>query len=67
MTIIIINDETQQAKAFLEYAKKLPFVKVKSGLEKIPNRTTLKAMRDAETGKVTRTQNVKDLIGKLKS
>jgi hypothetical protein len=42
----------------------LNFVEVLEN-EKIPNKTTLKAMKDAEEGKLTKAKNVKDLIEKL--
>jgi hypothetical protein len=89
MTTLIINDETKEGKAFLEYALKLPFVKTPSKkvnqikqslselkadkhkdldkLKKTPNKTTLKAMHEAEKGIITKARNVNDLIDKLNS
>jgi hypothetical protein len=73
MTTLIINDETKEGKAFVEYALKLPFVKSSSKrkdldkLKNVPNKTTLKAMHEAQKGKIIKTKNVNDLIDKLNS
>ncbi|OFX57807.1 MAG: hypothetical protein A2046_02185 [Bacteroidetes bacterium GWA2_30_7] len=64
MTTLKVLENTTQAKLFLQYAMSLPFVKLVES-EHTPNKTTLKAMKDAEEGKVTRAKNVKDLIEKL--
>jgi antitoxin component of RelBE/YafQ-DinJ toxin-antitoxin module len=70
MTTITINERTAKGKSLIEFLKKFHgegFISFKDEPEKTPNKVTLKAMRDAETGKVTKSKNVKDLIAKLNS
>jgi len=64
MVLLKVKENTKQAKLMLEYLKSLPYVEVIEP-ENIPNRTTLRAMKDAEEGKVTKAKNVNDLIAKL--
>lgn len=49
MTTLIINEDTQQGKAFLEYAKKLPFVKIVK--EKPVSKEIRTAIREVKAGK----------------
>lgn len=64
MVTFIVKENTKQAKLMIEYLKSLPYVEIVEN-EKIPNKTTLNAMKDAENGKVTKTKNLKDFIEKL--
>ncbi len=68
MTTITINERTPKGKSLLEFLKKFQgesFIRFEEA--KTPNKTTLKAMRDAEAGKVIKSANVDDLIKKLNS
>lgn len=65
MVYLKISENTNQAKLMLEYLKTLSFVEVIKK-DKIPNSLTLKAMKEAEKGKVTRSESVNDLISKLR-
>jgi hypothetical protein len=68
MTTITINERTPKGKSLLEFLKKFQgenFIMFEDA--KIPNKTTLKAMGDAEAGKVIKSKNVGDLIKKLNS
>lgn len=49
MKTLIINEDTQQGKAFLEYAKKLPFVKIVK--EKPVAKEIRTALKEVKTGK----------------
>jgi antitoxin component of RelBE/YafQ-DinJ toxin-antitoxin module len=63
--LLKISEKSQQAKAFLEFAETLPFVKVVEK-DKKPNVVTLKAMKNAEKGKtVTHHKSSKFLFKKL--
>ncbi len=59
-----ITENGEQAAAFTEYIKKLPFVEIIDS-EKIPNEITIEAMREARNGQVEEAENVEDLINKL--
>jgi hypothetical protein len=68
MTTITINERTPKGKSLLDFLKKFQgesFIIFEDA--KTPNKTTLKAMRAAETGKVIKSKNVDDLIKKLNS
>jgi antitoxin component of RelBE/YafQ-DinJ toxin-antitoxin module len=64
MVTITIKENSKQAKSIIEYLKTLPFVTIHKN-EKIPNATTIKAMKDAEKGIVFAAKNTDDLIKKL--
>ena len=56
--------DTPDAQFLLNLIIASGYFKIKEQ-NKIPNKTTLNAMKDAEQGKVTKTKNVADLINKL--
>jgi len=62
MTTLIIDNSSREAKKMIEFLKTQSYVKV---IEKKPNKTTQKAIEDALMGKVTRTNDVADLMQKL--
>jgi hypothetical protein len=64
MVYLRIRENSMQAKLMLEYLKTLSFVDVIEK-DKIPNGITLKAINDAEQGKVTKAKNTKDLMTQL--
>jgi antitoxin component of RelBE/YafQ-DinJ toxin-antitoxin module len=66
MVYLRIKENTPQAKLMLEYLKMMPYVEV---IEKadIPNATTVKAIQEARTGKVTKAKDMNDLIKQLNS
>lgn len=67
MTYLLkIKDNSKLAKSFLEFAKSLDFVEFVEP-DKIPNKTTLKAMAEAEKGKLKSFKSVKDLMKDLNS
>jgi hypothetical protein len=81
MVTIRIKENSKQAKAFLEFIKNLPFVefvdtelgktttakKVYPVSKNIPNSETAKAINEAKSGKVYRSENINDLIKHLNS
>jgi antitoxin component of RelBE/YafQ-DinJ toxin-antitoxin module len=64
MVYLRINENSAQAKAFLEYVKTIPFVKVVAK-EEIPNATTVKAIQEARTKEVAKAKDINDLINQL--
>jgi len=68
-----IEDKTVEAQLLIAYLKSLSFVKFldEDNLpvsENVPNKTTLKAMKDAEMGRTYKgAETVKDLMDYLKS
>jgi hypothetical protein len=51
MTTLIINDETKEGKAFIEYARKLPFVKA-VGSKSNPVASEIRSsLREVKAGK----------------
>jgi len=64
MTTIIINERTTKGKSLLEYLRKFEdegFIQI----DKEPNAETKRAISDVQKGKVTRCDNVEDMIKKL--
>lgn len=66
MVTFIVKENTKQAKLMIEYLKSLPYVEIVEN-KKIPNKTTLKALQEAEKGNLKRFKNVKDLMKDLNS
>ncbi len=66
MTTIIIESKSKAAQIMVEFLKTQSYVKVIDDMEHIPNRTTIKAIEEARSGKVIKAQNVKELLEKLK-
>ncbi len=64
MTTVIINTRSTEAKKMVEFLKTTKYAKVVE--EKIPNKETLNAMRDVESGKVKSYTSTKNLIESLK-
>jgi hypothetical protein len=62
MTTLIIDNSSKEAKKLIEFLKVLPYVKV---IDNKPNKTTQKAIEDIQMGKVTRTNDITDLMQKL--
>lgn len=65
MVTITINDNSKQAKAIIEMLRAFRFVEIHE--QKNFNTTTLKSLKEAKEGKVTRAKNSKELIKKLLS
>ena len=66
MATVTINERTSKGKSLLEFLRKFEgenFIQI----EKEPNDETKRAISDVKKGKVTRTENVADLIDKLNS
>ena len=64
MTTIIIDERTEKGKSLLRFLEKFNnegFIKI----DKKPNRATVRAIEDSRKGKVTKTNDVKDLMNKL--
>ena len=57
-----INENTNQAKAFIELAKTLSFVEI---VENVPNKETIKAIEAARSGKTNKYKNSKEMFAKL--
>ena len=66
MTTIIMESKSKAAQIMVEFLKTQSYVKVIDDMEHIPNRTTIKAIEEARSGKVIKAQNVKELLEKLK-
>jgi hypothetical protein len=64
MTTVIINTRSTEAKKMVEFLKTTKYAKVVD--EKIPNKETLNAMHDVESGKVKSYTSTKNLIESLK-
>ena len=64
MTTVIIDEKTTKGKKLLDFLKSFSNEKFIS-IKKEPNETTKKAIRAAQKGKVTRAENVDDLMKKL--
>ncbi|WP_372947999.1 hypothetical protein [Mariniphaga sp.] len=64
MTTVIIDEKTTKGKSLLEFLKSFSDERFIS-IEKEPNETTKRAIRAAKEGKVTRTENLDDLMEKL--
>ena len=64
MTTVIINTRSTEAKKMVEFLKTTRYAKVVE--EKIPNKETLKAIHDVESGKVNSYTSAKDLMQSLK-
>lgn len=62
MVYLKINERSNQARAFLEYVKTVPFVEV---VEDIPNNETLAALRAVEKGKINRYRSAEELFRKF--
>ena len=65
--ILQITDKSEQARAFIEYAETLPFVKVVKDPRKHPSLQLRKAINEAENGKTIKCESVKDMMEKLKA
>ena len=64
MTTVIINTRSTEAKKMVEFLKTTKYAKVVE--EKMPNKETLNAMHDVETGKVNSYTSAKKLMESLK-
>lgn len=62
MITLVIDDKSLEAKKMLELLQTRPYAKV----IKEPNAETLKAIKDADDGKVTRYKTSKDLIANIR-
>jgi len=66
MTTITINEKTIKGRKLLEFLQNFKndgFIT----FHKEPNETTKKAIQEVRTGKVTKAENVADLMQKLKA
>ncbi|MGM0619524.1 MAG: hypothetical protein ACQETJ_00630 [Bacteroidota bacterium] len=66
MTTVIIDEKTTKGKRLIEFLKSFANENFIS-IEKKPNETTKRAIREAKEGKVTKAENVDDLMEKLNS
>lgn len=64
MTTVIINTRSTEAKKMVEFLKTTRYAKVVE--EKIPNKETLNAMYDVESGKVNSYTSAKKIMESLK-
>jgi hypothetical protein len=64
MTTVIIDEKTTKGKRLLEFLKSFSNENFIS-IEKKPNETTKRAIRAAKEGRVTRAENLDDLMEKL--
>ena len=64
MTTVIINTRSTEAKKMVEFLKTTRYAKVVE--EKMPNKKTLIAMDDVESGKVNSYTSAKKLMEPLK-
>lgn len=64
MTTVIIDEKTKKGKRLLDFLRSFSNEKFIS-IKKEPNETTKKAIRAAQEGNVTGTENVDDLMKKL--
>lgn len=62
MVYLKINERSNQARAFLEYVKTVPFVEM---IDDIPNQETRAALRAVEKGKVNRYKTAEELLRKF--
>lgn len=62
-----IKDKSKKGKVFIEFLEQYILNDDAIEIVKTPNATTLKAMKEAKSGKVIRAKNVAELIKKLKS
>ncbi len=62
MVTLMIDDKTIEAKKMLELLQTRPYAKV----VKEPNAETLKAIKDADEGKVNRYKSSKDLMANIR-
>jgi len=60
-----INERSKQAKAFLEFIKTYASDNKFIALEKIPNKTTKKAISEAREGKGEKISDVKNFLNSL--
>ena len=66
MTHLTITSDSKEAKAFLEYAKKLPFIKIDVLSKPRYNAETEKTIKLAREGKgLNKAKNTKDLFKKI--
>ena len=64
MTTIIIDERTEKGKSLLKFLEQFNnegFIII----DKKPNRATIRAIEDSKKGKVTKTNDVKDLMNKI--
>ena len=68
MVQIKIKENSLQAKRMIEFLRTQSYVEFTEVEEKqdMPNEETIKAMQDAENGKVTRYKNSKEMFATLK-
>lgn len=64
MTTVVINTRSAEAKKMVEFLKTTRYAKVVEG--KIPNKETLSAIKDVESGKVKSYSSAKELMSSLK-
>lgn len=62
MITLVIDDKSQEAKKMLELLQTRPYAKI----IKVPNSETLKAIKDAENGKVNHYKSSKDLMANIR-
>ncbi|MDP3643622.1 MAG: hypothetical protein Q8S54_10595 [Bacteroidota bacterium] len=64
MTTIIVNERTAKGKSLLEFLSKFEDEKF-IHIEKEPNSTTKKAIKEAREGKLIKCNTISDLMDKL--
>ncbi len=66
MATITINERTAKGKSLMDFLRKFEgedFIHI----DHVPNKETQRAIRDVKEGKVTRAENIADLMDKLNS
>jgi hypothetical protein len=64
MATVIINTRSKAARVMVEYLKTQTYAKIVEEPE--PNSTTLRAIKEAKTGKTTTYKDTKELTEKLR-
>jgi len=60
-----VKEDSRQGKAFAQYIKTLPFVEEVAPAD-IPNTETIRAIKDAESGKINQYYSSEELFSKLR-
>ena len=66
MTYFKVKENTKQGKVLSEFLKSLPFVE-QIEEDQIPNRETIKAMKEAKSGKVNKYRSSAELFEKIRN
>ena len=64
MAILLVNERSKIARAFLDFVKDLKFVSIVEDLK--PNETTRRAIKESKEGKTIRCEDFEDYLKKVK-